>query len=184
MRAWLVIAILIFASSVEAGSPTDSLLRELDKLLAKRDVFVQRKADRINVLKVQLSKTNPEAQYHLISTICEEYKTFVYDSAAIYVRKLLKMAHGSRDLSKIAHARVKQGFILLSSGMFNEALDSLLVVNIHPASDSIKIEYYSVLARAYFDLIDFNSDDYFTEKYTRLGLQYIDSAIRLCRQIL
>jgi tetratricopeptide (TPR) repeat protein len=44
--------------------------------------------------------------------------------------------------------------------------------------DSIRLEYYSLLARAYYDLGDYDRDRFFTPGYTRLGSLYIDSAVR------
>jgi len=46
--------------------------------------------------------------------------------------------------------------------------------------DSIKVDYFFVLARAYYDLGDFDKDRYYTPIYNRLGTQYIDSARNLC----
>src|SRR6188472_3265834 len=86
-------------------------------------------------------------------------------------------AYRSGDPSKVAYARMKRGFILLSSGMFNEALDTLLTISQTGNADSIRREYYSILARTYFDLVDFNSDDSFTLKYSQIGLRYVDSAL-------
>jgi len=181
MRAWSVIGLLICFYSVNGSSRTDSLLHELDKLLAKRDLYVQEKVDRINALKAELARTGPGQQYYVFAKISDEYKTFVYDSASIYVRKLIHAGYRSADPSKIALARIKLGFILISSGMFNEALDSLLTINLKGVADSVKLEYYSVLARTYYDLVDFNGDQYFTERYTTLANGYVDSALLLCK---
>src|SRR5688572_2369552 len=180
MRLWIVIGLLGCFSSVFADSAPDSLLRKLDEVIGRRQEFVQQKISRINEIKAQLTQSRTEKRYYLLAEICDEYKTFIYDSAFIYVRKLQQEAYRSHDPSKIAFAKVKLGFILLSSGMFNEALDSLLTVNGNRIGDSVRIEFYSVVARTYYDLVDFNRDPYFTERYTKLGNQYVDSALALC----
>src|SRR5690349_23912758 len=180
MRLWIVIGLLGCFSSVFAEPEPDSLLLKLDEVIGHRQEYVLQKMSRINELKAQLVNSRAEIRYYLYAQICDEYKTFIYDSAFIYVRKLQQEAYRSHDPSKIAFAKVKLGFILLSSGMFNEALDSLLTVNQHRIGDSVKIEFYSVVARTYYDLVDFNRDPYFTERYTKLGNHYVDSALVLC----
>jgi len=180
MRLWIVFVLLTCCSAVFAESTPDSLLRKLDDVIAHRKEFVQQKIARINELKVQLANSRPDRRYYVYAKICDEYKTFIYDSAFIYVRKLQQEAYRSKDPTKIAFAKVKLGFILLSSGMFNEALDSLLTINRNRIGDSVKIEFYSVIARTYYDLVDFNRDPYFTERYTALGNHYVDSALVLC----
>ena len=84
------------------------------------------------------------------------------------------------DPVKIAYAKTQLGFVLLSSGMFKETLDSLSNLSVSGMPDSIKMDYFFVLARAYYDLGDFDKDRYYTPRYNKLGTQYIDSARNLC----
>lgn len=181
MRVRIVTVLIIMLSSIaQAQNRRDSLLLQLDKTINDRGTIDKAKIDRINTLKSRVSAIPKGQRYDLYSAICDEYKKFVYDSASIYVRKLQEEALLSGDPSRIALAKVKFGFILVSSGMFNEALDSLLAIEHDGIEDSVKIQYYSVLARTYYDLVDFNRDNYFSERYIKIGGQYIDSAIRLC----
>lgn len=180
MRVWIVSVIIMLSSVARGQNRTDSLLIQLDKTIVNRSTFDKAKINRINILKARVSAIQTGQRYDLYSAICDEYKKFVYDSASIYVRKLQQEALLTQDPSRIALAKVKFGFILVSSGMFKEALDSLLAINHDDIEDSVKIQYYSVLARTYYDLVDFNRDNYFSERYIKIGGQYIDSAIRLC----
>jgi len=182
IRFWLLASLLICSASIFAGPGTDSLLRSLDNTISHRAEYVKKKTDRIAALKASLATTRPEHRYDLYVKICDEYKTFIYDSASIYARKLQDEAYRSKDPSKISFSKIKLGFILLSSGMFNEALDSLLTVDRNSVHDSVKLEFYSVVARTYFDLADFNHDPYFTRRYNHLGNDFVDSALVLCDQ--
>ncbi|HEY9049774.1 MAG TPA: DUF6377 domain-containing protein [Ohtaekwangia sp.] len=182
MRLGFLLGFLLATTCVLADSGTDKRLQELDDILQHREDYVRQKNERINHLKAELKNATAANRYFLYVRLCEEYKTFTYDSAFVYVRKLQREAYRLGDPSKIASAKVKLGFILLSSGMFNEALDSLLTVKQKYLSDSMKINYYGVIARTYYDLVDFNRDQYFTERYTQLGNRYIDSALMLCNK--
>jgi tetratricopeptide (TPR) repeat protein len=175
------IGLLLYTTPLFANPETDSLLRELDRYLLQRDQRVSEKIERIAFLKAQIPQASSDNRFYLYFKIYDEYKTFIYDSAFIYARKLQQEAYRSNDVSKIALAKVKLGFILLSSGMFNEALDSLSTVTLkEPIHDSIRIDFYYTIARTYHDLVDFNRDQYFTQKYTALGNLYVDSALSLC----
>jgi len=181
-RYCLAAALLIFFTSSFAGDRTDSLLRSLDELISQRDQYVAKKIERIHALKNELAATREDKRYDIYVRICDEYKKFIYDSATIYARALQEEAYRSRDPAKISFSKIKLGFILLSSGMFNEALDSLLTVNAKSVNDSVRLEFYSTLARTYYDLADFNRDPHFTRKYVQLGNSYVDSALALTTQ--
>jgi tetratricopeptide (TPR) repeat protein len=179
MRALLAFSLLFVVGSLNAQSSIDSLLNELQKTIDHKEEYVQAKLARIDGYKVRLAQSSD--RFYIYLQIYEEYKTLNYDSAFTYARKLQTEAYRSKDPAKIAFAKVKLGFILLSSGMFNEALDSLLSVNRNSLLDSSKKDFYHVVARTYFDIVDFNRDQYFTERYTRLGNLYVDSALVLCK---
>jgi hypothetical protein len=160
----------------------DSLMVVLNTTLANKDTYVQAKLARIDKYHEQLVglKIKNEAQhFDLLDKLSDEYKTFVYDSAFIYILKLQQVAYKMKDPVRIAHARVKLGFILISSGLFKETLDSLSSLNVKNMPDSILFNYYFILARTYYDLGDFDRDVFYTPRYTHLGNRYIDSARNL-----
>ena len=122
-----------------------------------------------------------EARFKILQNLSNEYKTFIYDSAFSNITKMQQLAYRLNDPIKIAYAKTQLGFVLLSSGMFKETLDSLSNLSVSGMPDSIKMDYFFVLARAYYDLGDFDKDRYYTPRYNKLGTQYIDSARNLCK---
>jgi hypothetical protein len=182
MRLVCILVFLFAVSFVFADTEIEKPLRTLDGVVANRQEYVNKKNERIALLKSELKDAVPANRYTIYFKLYEEYKTFIYDSAFTYARKLQDEAYRSHDASKIAFAKVKLGFILVSSGMFNEALDSLHTVNRFVLADSQRVEFYALMARTYYDLVDFNRDRYFTELYTRLGNHYIDSALQFCKE--
>lgn len=179
MRAWIALLFLSWSLTATSQGRTDSLLQELDHAISRRGNFDRAKIARIDSLKEKLASVPAGQRYKLYSAISDEYKKFVYDSASVYVRKLQQEADRTGDPSLIAMAKVRFGFILVSSGMFNEALDTLLAIDQKGIHDSVRVEIHSVLARTYYDLVDYNRDDNFTNAYIRIGGQYIDSALQL-----
>jgi hypothetical protein len=179
MKALLII-ILGLAAQVSVSKPqVDSLLIELNRAIENRGQYAREKSRRIDLLKSALMDGSLPAQYFICSDIYEEYKSFIYDSAFLYARKLQEIAKQLKDPLKISHAKVKLGFVLVSSGLFNEALDTLQSVRTRALPDTIRSEYYYIMARACFDLADFNRDDFYRKIYTKRAHAYIDSALNI-----
>lgn len=181
MKVFLAVVCFIIGIQCYAAPQTDSLLVRLNAVLAEKDVYITAKLKRIDQYRQALNNIkskDPQREFVLLQHLAEEYKTFVYDSAFIYIQRLQALARSLHDPVKIADAKIALGFVLLSSGLFKEALDSLTTVNVHGLPDTIRLAYYSLLARAYYDLGDFDRDRFFTPGYTQLGNSYIDSAVR------
>lgn len=158
---------------------TDSLIQVLVHAIETRDVSVNARLQRLDLLKQKLalaSGTSLEERFTLYDAIYNEYKTFIYDSAFSYAQKLIDAAYRLRDNSKIGYARVQLGFILVSSGMFKETFDSLASAPVKDVADTTKVQYYYVMARTYYDLGTYNNDNHYLNQYSRLASQFMDSA--------
>jgi hypothetical protein len=165
-------------------SHADHLLKALNHAIEASAKYDQAKVQAIQQLK-QLDNKIPAgdltSRFSLYLSLYEEYKVFHYDSAYNYSRKLQQIAAQLADPQRIGLARVKLSFILLSSGMFKEAYDSLKTVNLQQFPDSLKAEYYSLMARYYYDLADYDNDQYHSPAYSNHGHLYMDSALQLYR---
>lgn len=179
MRFFLVIGFCFVSSITFAKSGTDSLLRQLKEIIAKREVYLTNKLARIEALKQTAKEKAPENRFELYHQIYDEYKSFIYDSAFRYARKLQDIAYQLRDPEKIAASKIKLGFVLVSSGLFKETLDTLYTVPAKSLSTPVRIEFYYLMARTYYDLCDFDADDFYSVRYSALGHAHIDSAMAL-----
>ena len=186
MRKPLLALFLVFCCfNTFASTRTDSLLAVLKSEIARRKIYDDQKETKINKLRTLLSHvaaTDILSQYKIDSKLYEEYKVYQFDSAYVYTRKLENISYLLNDPAKINDTKIKYGFILLSAGMFNESFNCLSQVNIHVVNDSTKIEYYTLKARLYSDLANYNANKYFTPGDNALSLKYIDSALRLCKK--
>lgn len=165
------------------GQGSDSLLTRLNNILEKKKDFDEAKLARIADLKKELlnvGNTSLGSKYNIYLELYNEYKSFNYDEAFNYAQKLQQVGHLLNDPTKIAYSRIKLGFILLSSGMFKETFDSLKTVDVKLLDTTARREYYFLTARTYYDLADFDKDNYYTPIYNSRAEKYIDSATRLC----
>jgi Domain of unknown function (DUF6377) len=156
----------------------DSLLQILDAEIEHRPQSLINKAHQTNLLRQELNynltlKQRFEVQYNL----CLAYQSFAYDTATFEVKELLKTAQLINEPNYIARANTQEAFVLLSAGFFQEAINVLERTNILPCARPIKSTYYFTLARSYYDLIEFYSDQQPISIFNQKGKAYLDSAI-------
>lgn len=183
MRVFIrVVFMLAVAFPFASLAQSDSLLSALKTEINRKDTYDAAKQLRIQKLRSQqnsVSKHNYGAQYDLSLKLYDEYKSYQYDSAYVYVNKLKNLSVNMNDVSRTYYSQIKLGFILLSSGMFKETFDCMKEVNSKLLNDSMKVEYYFIMYRCNTDLAKYNNDKYFSPGYMKAGYAYIDSAIRL-----
>ncbi|WP_147238722.1 DUF6377 domain-containing protein [Mucilaginibacter hurinus] len=161
---------------------TDSLFKELNKVLGKKHLYVKQKEERINKLRQQLIQLkNLRTEYNICQKLYEEYKTFSYDSSYHYAKRLQLTAAALNDPLLIASAKMQMGFTLLSSGLFKETLEVLNSINLNVLPVDYKIEYYYLKARTFFDLSDYNRNADYSALYNPQGIRCIDSALALSK---
>ncbi|WP_431242145.1 hypothetical protein ACQ9BO_19760 [Flavobacterium sp. P21] len=176
MQRILILCFLIAGFSL-AAKETNPVLEELDKTLLKKDVYLKQKYRKIEALKRNVSKytvsQNSEGLYNTYMSLFDEYKSFKYDSAYYYLEEAKIKAIVLKDPKFLAKSRIKEGFVLLSSGLFKEAIDTLNVIDDHKLDIKNKFEYYNIKARAYYDLADYNKDQRFNIHYVQQGNHFL-----------
>ncbi len=174
----LVSSLTLGCISAMPKPETDSLFLELNRVIKNQDQYVKEKQKRIDQYKSE-RKLKGNDPFDVNLKLYDEYKSFIYDSAFSYARHLQAIAYKQNDPSKIAYSKIKLGFVLVSSGLFKETLDTLYTIRSGMLPDTIRSEFYYLMARTYYDLCDFDADDFYRVHYTNLGHAYIDSAMTL-----
>lgn len=181
MKQIIICFLLLLYRTVSFASPNiDSLIRELDNAIKNAQIYDNIKLHEINKLKNLLyesSASDLNNQYNIYLKLYEEYKYYNYDSALFYANKLQMESHNKNNHFLLIDSKLKAAFIMLSGGMFKETFDSLNVISITDAVDSIKGEYYTLMGITYYNLADFNGDSYSTPFYNNKANQYLDSAL-------
>jgi hypothetical protein len=181
MKALILFLLLIpVGFFAKASSRTDSLLKVLKTEISKADDYLGSKELRLKKLKSHehlIAKNSYSEQFVVANWLYDEYKSYQFDSAYVYVNKMIKLSRQMDDKQKENYSNVKLAFILLSSGMFKETFDDLEKVDVNILRDSVKSEYYFLMGRSYYDLAKYNNDKYFSPLYIQAGNRYLDSAI-------
>lgn len=179
----IYITILIFFSTLTIFGNTsiDSVLQSLDEVIAERHVFYGEKYQTIDLLRNRLSsadRNNDALLFDINLALFDEFGSFVYDSAFYYATQLQSLAFNSGNQDLISISKMKMSFVLLSSGMFHEALDTLNSINTLNLDANKKVEYFDLKARAYFDMAEYANDPYFAPIYKAKGLEFTRKAIQ------
>jgi hypothetical protein len=179
-------AALFAYPAMSIGAGTDTLLTALKTEIGRKDTYDNEKEDRIaHLKKLQRAahRLDYSKQYDLCVKLYDEYKSYQYDSAYVYVNKLKDISVAMNDMSSAYYSQIKLGFILLSSGMFKETFDSMRKVDPKVLNDSMKVEYYFIMYRCNSDLAKYNNDKYSSPEYMKASNAYIDSAISLTKKV-
>ncbi|WP_162053174.1 DUF6377 domain-containing protein [Pontibacter pamirensis] len=181
----VLLVLFMYAIPALSAETPDSLLQELSQAIEDREAYIQEKRERIDRLKGILKERSDASllrEFEVYKSLYDEYRSFKYDSAFTYAQKLQETARQMQDSTRITQSRLSMSFILLSSGMFKEAFDTLDSVSIANKPDSIKIDYYAQKARGYYDLASYNQDKHYASQYIAQGGMYVDSALALTNQ--
>lgn len=178
-------AALFAYPAMSMGAGTDTLLTALKTEIGRKNTYDNEKEERIARLKKlqrAAHRLDYSKQYDLCVKLYDEYKSYQYDSAYVYVNKLKDISVAMNDMSRAYYSQIKLGFILLSSGMFKETFDSMRKVDPKVLNDSMKVEYYFIMYRCNSDLAKYNNDKYSSPEYMKASNAYIDSAISLTKK--
>lgn len=186
MRRFLNLFYFMFLYNVLIqGQEMDPILKDLDKAILNKEVYLKQKYTKIKSLKINVNKfTLSEDHKNLYKTymlLFDEYQSFKYDSAYIYLEKAKSKALILKDPQLLTKTRIKEGFILLSSGLFKEAIDTLSSIDKTKLDLNLKFEYYIINARAYYDLADYNKDHRYNISYVQKGNLNLEKALLLIK---
>lgn len=180
MKLKSLILLLLLAPVIStAQNVNDSLLRQLNTEIARKSVYEAAKNERIAALKKSASGLKGRRKFDVLTEIYEEYRSFIYDSAFRYAAELQHVAEDLGDPYLVRQASLKTAFVLVSAGLFNETLVTLQTIKSSDLPDSLKSEFYYLMARTYYDMADFSRDNFYGERYGERANSFIDSAMMI-----
>ena len=180
MKAYIIVIFFVsFLCDAQAQENNGQLLDKLSKVIDQSSKYDIEKLKRIDVLKASFEKEKANDRFNGLLDLYNEYYIFNYDSAFTYAKRLQQTAIASGDSGRMAYAKIKLSFILLSSGLFKEVFDSLRTLHLDDLSIPRKAEYYTLMARCYYDLADYVRDNIYSPAYNQMANNYIDSSLKL-----
>lgn len=160
-----------------AGQRLDSLLNVLDKTINEHRQYVELRENRIQQLKVLLSKNNLSLNdvYSLNKQLYKEYKAYVCDSAISYLNCNLDIAEKMNDTDKVVETKLLLSYLFASSGMYKESIDILNSIKRNTLKSSFLEDYYLCYDHVYGELSFYTHDKRSSAKYNDISWKYKDS---------
>ncbi|RTL59022.1 MAG: hypothetical protein EKK37_11955 [Sphingobacteriales bacterium] len=179
MKRLLIYIQLSLAGLFGNSQSISGWLTKLDSSIGQSGSYTEMKMHRINTLRQSEKNDSKPELYNQYLSLFNEFSTFNADSAYSYAKKMDSTAVLLKDSSRINYSKLKLCFILLSSGMFKEVFEVAQLVNLRYLNQREKAEYYSLMARCYYDLTDYDHQLEYSSGYSSDAEKYLDSAINL-----
>lgn len=178
MRPIFFIGLLLLNGLAFGQAQLDSLLGVLDTELRQRDdYFAQRNALLADLDRQRVAAASPEKQYAITLRKVAALESFSYNRASEEARRLKVLARRIGTPEAIGQSTIREAFINLSAGLFHEAIDSLNALDTAQLSNTLLLDYLSTRARAHLDLANNYVNPELSERYRRLAINDLDSAI-------
>lgn len=147
-------------------------LDSLNHYIALKGHYDAEREARIAALMAQV----PEAsdRYEVYAALFDEYKSYNYDEAILYVEKLYDEAITQGNVDRICRAQIERGFALLSAGLFKESCDLMERLDTTGVQPSTRQYYCLTHARLLLDLAGYN--------HTGEAHAYQQQAVRLFKE--
>lgn len=170
-----ILSLLLVVGSTSTWAFTQEDIAFLETELAKKEQYNAIKQHRID--SIRNADTNTYAQ---LLALTLEYQSYSYDTATIYVEKLLDEATHLNSYEKMVQARVRHAFVFLSSGLFKESADVLeaLADDVSTCPDEIQADYYITYSRLLYDMADYTHGQ-LANGYRTQGYQMSEQALSL-----
>lgn len=158
----------------------DSLMEELRTTIERKDVYLQRKEDRLTDLRRLVAEARgDEARFLALGALYDEFRPYNTDSALAYSLKREELARkiGKRDL--IINAALNTANILSMTGMYNEALEITDTIPGEAVPDYLRPYYFYIQRTLYSSLSDFSIREADKARYRALSAAFQDSIISM-----
>lgn len=179
MRNILLFFVLFFLSSNScwAKNELDSLFLELDNKIKKKDLYIELKEIRIKELKSENTSANLSINnaYSLNTLLYKEYRSYISDSAIIYLNKNLDIADLLKDPVKINDTSISMANLFATLGMYKEAIDMIERVKKEYLDKSQTIQYYLTMRIIYNNLGLYSHNNRDKLLYQTMATSYRDT---------
>lgn len=117
---------------------------KVDSILKHKDSFKKDLEDKILTLKTKIKQgENPEDIYPINCLIYETYKTYISDSALIYLNKNIELAHKIKRIDWLQESLMEKSYIYAATGMLNMADKCLQEASSYPMNKQNKLKYFT-----------------------------------------
>lgn len=175
-KIFLILLILTSQDYASARNEIDSLLQELDRAIERTSYYIAQKENRISRLRNALQKTSDlEDIYRINKKLFDEYKKYVGDSALYYIEQNRAIARKLGKTEQLTEMKLQQIFMMLTTGLYKEAADSLASIDEKKLPPVQRIDYYNRQIQLCFGLEEYSGGNANSVYYKSKIQSYLDS---------
>lgn len=179
MKLFVMTFILSCFSIVCFAFDRTALLKNLDEKIDQRQLYIDQKERRIDSLRNQLTMhLTIDEKYSKNHQIFEEYSTYRFDSAMVYVFYNKEIADRTNNQKYKDESSIDLSFLLSTTGMYRESIENLNNINRQHLDSTLLLEYYEVMEWTYYEASQYTNDSLYAPKYIRMESLYRDSVFQ------
>lgn len=147
MKKLLFLYILSLCQLTLYAQQTDEMnyyFYKVDSILKYKDNFRKDLENKIASFKAKLDQgKTPEDIYPINRLIYEAYKTYISDSALIYLNRNIELAHKIKRTDWLQESLLEKSYIYAATGLLNAADTCLQEALLYPMNKQNKLKYFT-----------------------------------------
>lgn len=174
----LVCFLVLPMKGVSENTPADSLMNQLDNVIAQRETYIQQKIAKLAELRHQADVTQDDrSRFNVLGELMDEYIPFNTDSAYAICMQREHIAGTLRDPVLLMNARMNRANILNATAMYKETVDIMDSIRLELLPEYLHPYYFHIKRTVYGGLADYSAFDSEKQRYEKLTNMYRDSLL-------
>ena len=174
----LVILLSMPCWAADSNSDIDSLIKELDNVIAQRPKYLHEKEKTLaNLWTKHHNSRGVNDRFNTLGDILEQYRFFNSDTAMYVAEQRMVIANASQDQELITHASLNMAEIYCVMGQYAEALQLVKQIHYFQVPEYLRGYYFHVSRTIYGLLVDYAVRQVDKDIYNSITDQYRDSLL-------
>lgn len=181
-RLFLIILSLLLTlpAMAQKDCSTIEYLQRLDNVVDSIDVYRAQKRDQVMRMKALGESITSEPDRYLHNAeLYDECFTFDSELAMQVVKENQEIAHHRQDVSAVNEWRIKESFMLASTGQFLEAMAAIDGMKVAELPHTLQLAYYDQMQYLYSHMSQYSWALELKDMYQQLNQAYNDSLYRI-----
>ena len=177
----LILTITICLSIINARADNKKLYERLDSVIAHSADYDVIKEKRLKDIKLGAKfVTAATDKLRIYEQLANEYSTYVYDSAMVYVQRGISLAEKTGNSEYYNRFQITKASLLIERGFYIEAKEYLDKIEIPQSDPKQSYMYYSAKGALYYNLNAYCQNMEFCQDYNKQFKEYISKALYYC----
>ncbi len=177
----LILTITICLSLINARADNNKLYERLDSVIAHSADYDVIKEKRLKDIKLGAKfVTAATDKLRIYEQLANEYRSYVYDSAMVYVKRGISLAKQTGNSDYCNRFLITKASLLIERGFYIEAKENLDEIEISQSDPKQNFLFYCAQSSLYYNLNAHCQKMEFSKHYNELFKEYISKALYYC----